>query len=159
MRSAPGRLIMLDRLLQRIRNRNEAPAEEQDRLVPLAAATLLIEVAWADHEISSEELQVVEDALTSQFELQREEVTAVIEESKAAHDESVGLYGFTRTLVEAWDEPQRFDLVVRLWQLAFADASLDRFEEHMIRKIAELLYVSHARFIEAKQIARAATGG
>jgi uncharacterized tellurite resistance protein B-like protein len=43
---------------------------------------------------------------------------------------------------------------VQLWRLALSDAELDRFEEHTIRKIAELLYVSHVRFIEAKQRAR-----
>jgi uncharacterized tellurite resistance protein B-like protein len=144
---------MLSTLLDRIRNLKDEPAEEE-RLIPLAATTLLIEVAWADHDIADEELAVVKNALTAQFDLTNSEITGIIAESKEAHEESVGLYGFTRTLVEAWDEPQRYELVVLLWRLAFADDRIDRFEEHMIRKISELLYVSHARFIEAKQTAR-----
>lgn len=144
---------MLAALLDRILGRVEA--EPDDRLVPLAAATLLIEVAWADHHISEAELGTVRSALTHQFDLTDAEVDEIIRESRSAHDESVGLQAFTRTLVEAWDEERRFDLVVHLWRLALQDAELHRFEEHTIRKIAELLYLSHARFIEAKRRARA----
>jgi len=143
---------MLATLLDRLLGREEEKADS--RLVPLAAATLLIEVAWADQNITDAELDIVRSALTSQFDLSREEVEDIVRESRSAQDESVGLYAFTRTLVEAWDEAQRFELLVQLWRLALSDAQLDRFEEHTIRKIAELLYVSHARFIEAKQRAR-----
>jgi len=143
---------MLATLLDRLLGREEEKADS--RLVPLAAATLLIEVAWADQNITDAELDIVRSALTSQFDLSREEVEDIVRESRSAQDVSVGLYAFTRTLVEAWDEAQRFELLVQLWRLALSDAQLDRFEEHTIRKIAELLYVSHARFIEAKQRAR-----
>ncbi|MGD8418550.1 MAG: TerB family tellurite resistance protein, partial [Pseudomonadales bacterium] len=135
-----------------------APEAEDPRLVPLAAATLLFEVASADQEVAEGELAVVRSALTEQFDLSEEEVRAVMRDSRTQYDESVGLYGFTRTLVDAWDEPKRFDLLVQLWRLALSDARLDRFEEHTIRKIADLLYVSHARFIEAKQHARRLVG-
>lgn len=147
---------MLRGLLDRIRNHPERAEDDVERLIRLAAATLLIEVAWADHDIADEELVIVEHALASQFDLDQGEIDELLAVSRQTHDESVGLYAFTRTLVEAWDEPRRFELVVLLWRLAFADQKLDRFEEHMIRKIAELLYVSHARFIEAKQRARSA---
>lgn len=147
---------MLAALLERILGREEERADP--RLVPLAASTLLIEVAWADHDITESELAVIRSALTSQFDLSDAEVEDIVQESRSAQDESVGLYAFTRTLVEAWDEAQRFELLVQLWRLALSDADLDRFEEHTIRRIAELLYVSHARFIEAKQRARDLSG-
>ena len=148
--------IMLSALMEKIRGLGDDVEDPSDRLIPLAAATLLIEVAWADHDIAEEELAVVQTALAEQFNLSSAEIEEVINDSRAQHDESVGLQQFTRTLVDAWNEPQRFELVVQLWRLAFSDTRLDRFEEHMIRKIAELLYVSHSRFIEAKQKARAA---
>jgi len=37
-----------------------------------------------------------------------------------------------------------------MWQVAFADDNLDRYEEHLIRKVAELTYVSHQDFIRLK---------
>ena len=37
-----------------------------------------------------------------------------------------------------------------MWEVAFADGKLDPFEEALIRKTAELLYVDHAQFIKTK---------
>ncbi len=149
---------MLSSILDRIRGTIEEAPEQRDHLLALAAGALLIEVAWADHDIAAGEMAVIRSALSDQFELSEAEVDEIIRESRDKHDESVGLYAFTRTLVEAWDEQRRYELLVNLWRLAYSDADLDRFEEHTIRKISELLYVSHARFIEAKRTARDAAG-
>jgi uncharacterized tellurite resistance protein B-like protein len=73
-----------------------------------------------------------------------------VEESRREHEQSVGLYSYTRTINAAWSEEQKFALVTALWRLAMANDELHRYEEHTIRKIAELLYLSHERFIEAK---------
>lgn len=145
----------LESILERIRGRTAPDPAESARLVVLAAATLMFEVAWADHDISDGELDLLRRALNDQFGLTGAELDAIIAESRSHQEQSVGLQAFTRTLVEAWDEAERFDLLVLLWRLALSDAHLDRFEEHMIRRIAELLYLSHSRFIEAKRVARA----
>ena len=145
---------MLRSLLEKLRGGAAENTPGRTRQVQLAAATLLIEVAWADHDISGEELAVVRSALIGQFDLEEQEVEEIIRESRKKQDESVGLHTFTRTLVEAWDEQQRFDLLVALWRLAYSDTGLHRFEEHTIRKISDLLYVSHSRFIESKRVAR-----
>lgn len=130
------------------------PEAENRNPVEIAAATLLMEVAWADHKIEDQELEHIRQALSQHFDLDGPTLDAIMDESRDHHDSSVGLYAFTRTLTEAWDEPARYDLVVAMWALALEDDSLHRFEEHMIRKISELLYVSHSRFIAAKQAAR-----
>ena len=145
---------MLRSLLEKLRGGATENTSGKRRQVQLAAATLLIEVAWADHDISEEELAVVRSALLRQFDLEEQEIEEIIRESRRQQDESVGLHSFTRTLVESWDEKQRFDLLVTLWRLAYSDAGLDRFEEHTIRKISDLLYVNHSRFIESKRVAR-----
>ncbi len=143
---------MLGRLLSRLTQ----PDQEADptRLQALAAAALLLEVAWADHDIADAELSVIERQLERQFGLSRDEVQELVEESRLAHEQSVGMYHYTRTINESWNEEQKFELVTALWRLALAEAGLDRYEEHTIRKIAELLYLSHARYIEAKLRAR-----
>lgn len=139
---------MLMQLINRLRQPAAEPEPEQ--LTALAAATLLLEVAWADHEISDRELSLIERQLTSQFQLTDAAVRELVEESKRDHAESVGMHRYTRTINEAWDEPRKFELVLALWQLALSNDELNRYEEHTIRKIADLLYLSHDRFIEAK---------
>lgn len=139
---------MLSRLLRALEQKG--PEEDKASLLPLSAAALLLEVAWADHDIAEDELYLIERQLKQTFGLPDEDVAELVAESKRAHDESVGLYGYTRTINEHWDEPRKFELITTLWRLALSDDELHRYEEHTIRKIAELLYVSHARFIEAK---------
>ncbi len=139
---------MLARLLERI----QAPADEDGRetTVELAAAVLLIEVAWADHQVADAELKAIERALTAVFQLDGDDVRTLIDESRTAQRESVGLHRFTRAIVDAWSAEQRFELLVQLWRLAYCDAGLDKYEEATVRKIADLLYVDHPRFIAAK---------
>jgi uncharacterized tellurite resistance protein B-like protein len=145
---------VLEQLLDRVRHLGQSPEEGEEHILPVAAATLLLEVAWADHEIADAELDTIRRTLKAQFALDASTIETIIQESEKRQRESVGLYSFTRTITESWSEPQRFELVVALWRLALADDSLDGFEEYMIRKIADLLYVSHSRFIEAKLLAR-----
>ncbi|MDH3643221.1 MAG: TerB family tellurite resistance protein [Gammaproteobacteria bacterium] len=145
---------MLSHLLSRLKEplaKNEAEVAE---LLPLAAAVLYLEVAWADHDIADEEMDLISRILAAQFDLPPEELHIIVTESRAQHESSVGLYRFTRIINDAWDEEAKYQLVVKLWQLALSDSELHSFEEHTIRKIAELLYVSHSRFIEAKLTAK-----
>jgi uncharacterized tellurite resistance protein B-like protein len=130
----------------------ETPAGEH--LLVLAAAALFLEVAWADHEIADAELALIESQLRQEFDLSADEIAELVAESRRAHEDSIGLYSYTRTINEHWDEQRKFTLVTALWRLALTNEGLHRYEEHTIRKIAELLYLSHSRFIEAKLIAR-----
>ncbi len=139
---------MLEKLLRLVKDPDDAP--NQERLVVLAAAALLLEVAWADHDITDEELDLIRNQLCRQFHLSADDVSSIVTESKQHHEESVGVHSYTRTINGAWDEPRKFNLIVALWQLALSDDELNRYEEHIIRRIAELLYVSHDRFIAAK---------
>lgn len=143
---------MLGRLLAKL----QAPLreDEQQPSVELAAAVLLFEVAWADHDISDVELQTVREALIREFGIDAATVDELVAESRSQHEDSVGVHRFTRAIVEVWTSEQRFQLVVQLWRLAFCDAHVDKYEDAAIRKIAELLYVSHREFISAKRTAR-----
>lgn len=143
---------MLERLLAKL----QAPVQtgEPPPTVELAAAVLLFEVAWADHEISAIELHTVRDTLTRVFGIDVATVDELVAESRSQHEDSVGVHRFTRAIVEAWTPEQRFELVVQLWRLAFCDAGADKYEDAAIRKIAELLYVGHSRFIAAKRTAK-----
>ena len=150
-------LLMLGRLLAKIQapDDNEGPQPS----VELAAAVLLFEVAWADHRISDIELATVRRTLVHEFGIDKTTVDALVAESRSQHEDSVGMHRFTRALVEAWTAEQRLQLVVQLWRLALCDAGLDKYEDAAIRKIAELLYVSHADFITAKRQAKRLAAG
>ncbi len=119
-----------------------------------AAAALMFEVAWADHDVAAAELTLLLEVLQHQFAIdavRAEQIYRIIRDEQNAN---VGLFPFTRALNEQLSADDKFAIVCALWQIALADADLSAFEEHTIRKIADLLYVPHSRFIEAKLIAR-----
>jgi uncharacterized tellurite resistance protein B-like protein len=143
---------MLSRLLERIRQPDEQTVSEDDLVI--AAAALFLEVAWADHDIAEEELSIVRKALADTFGLAQEAIEEIIQDAHDHHDDSVGIYGFTRAINENWSLERRTDLVVQLWRLALADDDLSKYEEYTIRKIADMLYIGHSAFIQAKLTAK-----
>jgi uncharacterized tellurite resistance protein B-like protein len=121
---------------------------------PMAAAMLLLEVAWADQNITDEELQATRDAVQSMFGLSSEQVQALVDRAKTEHDTAISMYPFTRAVNESLSMDDKRHLILLLWRLAGADNDVDVHEEYTIRRIADLLYVSHDDFIAAKLEAR-----
>lgn len=133
-----------------------APAYDSGERLRLATAALLAEVMRMDSEIKDEERSVIEASLRGSFSLSAEqaaELTVVAEQSgREAHD----YYQFTSAINRSFDLAQRIALVENLWRVAYADEQLSRYEDHLIRKISDLLYVPHRDFIAAKMRARGA---
>ena len=135
----------------------ESEVDEQESLA-YAAAMLLFEVAWADHEITPEELLRIDASLQSLFGVTQGTAQRLAERARIEHVEATSMYPFTREVKDALDADERYILMVALWQLALADEDLGTYEESAIRSIAELLYVSHRNFIRAKLEAKRLQG-
>ena len=65
-------------------------------------------------------------------------------------DESTSLYEFTRVINDNYTPQQKLQLISAMWVVAYADGNLDKYEEHLIRRVAELTYVAHEDYIRAK---------
>jgi uncharacterized tellurite resistance protein B-like protein len=120
----------------------------------MAAAMLLLEVAWADQNISDAELDSTREAVQSMFGLTQEQVQSLVDRAKSEHDTAISMYPFTRAVNESLSMDDKRQLILMLWRLAGADNDVDVHEEYTIRRIADLLYVSHEDFIAAKLEAR-----
>ncbi len=116
----------------------------------IAAIALLIEVARADNHHTREERQAIAQAATEVFGVQEPVRTMLIEEAARAVEESISLFDFTRVLNEGLDRDAKYRLLECLWQVAYADGNLDTYEEYYLRKIGELLHLSHRDLIRAK---------
>ena len=121
---------------------------------PLAAAALMLEVTWADHETDSTEIESSAALLKQLFDLDAVVAGQLVDDARDRLQHNVGVQTYTRHLNEALSEPDKFDVITALWRVAQASNGVDRFEEHTIRRIADLLYLSHDRFIQAKLLAR-----
>lgn len=129
----------------------ETPEREQSALSPqLAAAVLMVEVMAADHEWDDAERTTILELLTTQFSLSDLEAQALLEEASATQKTTHDLYAFTKLVNEHYENGQKYQLLVSLWRVAFADDQIDGYEDYIIRKIADLLNVDHSQFIRAK---------
>ncbi|AJQ95922.1 TerB family tellurite resistance protein [Gynuella sunshinyii] len=129
-------------------NAEEESADSLD--VKLAEAVLLVEVMMADNRVDDQEIQGIREVLAQEFSLSQREQDEVIEAAEQMVQESNDLYRFTECLNSHFDVERKFQFIVKLWRIAFADGDLDQYEDHMIRKINELLYLHHSHFMRAK---------
>lgn len=116
----------------------------------LATAALLIEVASADDSLDDEEFDTLKKVLAERFQLsstQLEELTAL---AKMEQEQATSLYQFTQLINQECRPAEKFELLKAMWEVAYADGRLDKYEDHLIRKVAELIYVPHSEFIRAK---------
>jgi len=139
--------------LKQIINQHEPKADEH--ALPRAAAVLLLELAAADAGIDDSERQVIEQAVLEHFGLEAAEVQALIEEAGKRQRESHSLHEFTHQLRTGLSPEERGELVEWLWKVSFADGRLDRQEEHLVRRLADLLGVPHREFVRRKHRAQA----
>lgn len=116
----------------------------------LAACALLLEVTLADHDEDPSEIEALKRAMQCQFEIQDALFEALLGATRNHVKESISLFEHTRVLNEELDHRSKITLVEMMWDIAHADGQLDHHEEHLIRRMAELLYVEHADFILAK---------
>ena len=63
-------------------------------------------------------------------------------------------YEFTRVINDDFSFEEKYDLIKSMWEIAFADGNVDKYEEYVIRKVSDLIYISHPDFIESKQKAK-----
>ncbi len=146
---------MFEKLRQLVRQRAAASTTPDEAVsVAQAAAMLLLEVAWADHEIDDAELDAMRRTLKSLYLMEDAAFEALIRQARADHDASTGLFPFTRTLNDALTVEEKTALLTELWRLTRFSGERHHYEEHVIRKIADLLYLSHEDFIATKLIAR-----
>jgi len=124
--------------------------EEKEYRLRLAAAALLIETARADFSEDKVERDVLEKLLNETLDLGRKEVRELIAQAESQVDEATSLYDFTRVINDHYLPAQKLELIASMWRVAYADGRLDKYEEYLIRQVAELCYVSHQDYIRTK---------
>ncbi len=127
-----------------------AVAEDTDHQLKLACAALLIEMMQQDGEVHEREQQAVKKVLRQKFQVTDTELHELYALAEQEAHQATDYHQFTRLIAEHYSQPEKIKLVELLWQVAYADAHLDKYEEHMVRRIADLIHVSHAEFIKAK---------
>lgn len=116
----------------------------------LASAALLIEVMNTDQELDAREAEKFIEVIQSTLDIADEEISELQALAEQEARDATSLYEFTRLINDNYSYQQKYQLIENMWRIAFSDEKLDKYEDHLIRRIADLIYVSHSDFIRAK---------
>ena len=128
--------------------------DDGEHELQLATALLLVEIARADHSLAGIEQETIIALLSEHFSLNAAELETLVARAHAEADHVASLQGFTRRLHEELEYADKLKIVEMLWEVAFADEVLSRHEDGLVRKIGDLLYVSHGDQIRLRNAVR-----
>jgi uncharacterized tellurite resistance protein B-like protein len=143
---------------QRIIVTETVSADELEYQLQLACAALMIEVLYADYSVEQDELDTLRGVLQDHFDLDKDEAESLIELAEEERADATDYYQFTSLINEYHTQKQKRELITRLWQMVYADRSVHKFEEHLVRRLADLLHVPHSAYIQSKHEAAARSG-
>jgi uncharacterized tellurite resistance protein B-like protein len=127
----------------------DSELDTQTRMA-LATAALLVELMKSDSHIDKREKETLRQVLSVSFNIEQSALDDIVALAEQQSHEASSLYEFTALINQQYSYQQRVELMESLWRVAFADSTIDKYEEHLIRKIADLIYVNHSDFIKAK---------
>lgn len=123
---------------------------DHEQAVRTATVALLVEVARADFGVDDAEREVILQIIERHYAVTADEARLIADEAESHADDATCLHPLTRLITSQCSLEERVEIVRLLWEISFADGHVDKHEEHLVRKVADLLYVPHNRFIKAK---------
>ena len=127
-----------------------APEQVTEESLHLACAALFIEMMYMDDKTRAEEQDMILKSVRDIFSLSVEEAKTLISLATQQRKQATDYYQFTSLINKGFTQEQKTTLIKKLWKIAYADGELDKYEENMVRKMADLLHVPHLEFIKTK---------
>jgi uncharacterized tellurite resistance protein B-like protein len=147
-------LNLIKNLLGCPRDPAEVAREERQQLKQ-SVAQLLHECMRVDvpgeHPV---ETAAAHNALTDLFACDAAEAAALLAQARANTNSLSSYFAATSAIKRAFSPEERARLVEHLWRITYADGNPDLEEEHLVRKIADLIYVSNTHSMMARSRAR-----
>ena len=125
----------------------DGQGESSEHALQLATAALMLEMSRMDDDMDASERQVIHQNVRERFDLSAAEADELVALAGEEAQQATDYHQFTSLIHEHFSPAQKIQVIEQLWRVA---SQLDKHEEYMMRKIADLLYVSHRDFIAAK---------
>ncbi|HET9404380.1 MAG TPA: TerB family tellurite resistance protein [Burkholderiales bacterium] len=129
------------------------PGHER-RHLHVAVASLLHEASRVDLREDGTEHAAAQAGLADLFGLTEQEAAAVLAEGRGKARQMTSYFGAVAVVKRDMGQPERVRLIEHLWRIAYADGPLDPYEDHYVRKIGHLLYVTNTDIVLARNRAR-----
>lgn len=142
---------MIAKLRRFIQSHTQAiTPEDKAHQLKLAAASMLLEVVFADDTLAVEEVALLPSLLTETLLMSEQDAKALIDEAKSVQGNATSLFEFTNAINTEFSLEQKQQLLLAMWQLAYADGQLSHYEDQIIRRTADLLYLKHSELIQMR---------
>ena len=123
---------------------------DADENLRLATCILLIEVSKSDDDFDLDEQKKIRSLIKSNFNLSDIQIEHLFTLSKDTHNEMTSLYEWTDIINNDCSYEQKLTIIGFMWDIAFTDERLDKYEDYTIRKVCDLIHVKHVDFINLK---------
>lgn len=124
--------------------------QKTDHDVRIAVCALLVEMARIDETFTATEMETILSILKDKYGLSQEYAEALIAEAERALAESVDLWQFSNLINENYSEEEKIEIIETLWRIVYVDGKMDRYEHYLMKKLKNLLRLSHNQLIDAK---------
>ncbi|MCB0281684.1 MAG: TerB family tellurite resistance protein [Calditrichae bacterium] len=143
-------LTKLQNLLDNLLAGHDYESEDSEYDLKIATCVLFLELAYADFNLTDEEEKQLRESLRSFFKIDDHEVDELIETAKKKRQQRTDIWLFTNNIKSKFDREEKIKIIEMLWNLVYADGYMDKYEEALMRKISNLLGLSHGEMIQAK---------
>ncbi len=135
-------------------NDNNSSINNNDKKLQIAACTLLVEMGKADSNFTAEEREKIISIMKNIFSIEEDYINELIELSEKKISESDSIYEYTTIINENFSNTEKYELIKNLWRLIYTDDVLNKYEEHLVKKIGILLNIEYTNIISAKLIVK-----
>jgi uncharacterized tellurite resistance protein B-like protein len=126
------------------------------RDLAVAATALMVQLARVDASEDEVELSTIVECAVRSKEVAPDDAESILEQARSQADSATSMYEFTEQLNTELDQTEKSSVLESIWRVAFADGRIDKYEEHLIRRIADLLHLNHREYMEARHRAEIA---
>ena len=123
-----------------------------------AIAGLLYDVTRMDSDIRPEDMRAAQRALVNLAGVSEQQAQALLDHAGDDRRRITSYHDAVSTINRACAMEDRVRLVEHLWRVAHADDQLHLHEDHLVRKLADLMHVSNTESMLARQRARTRSG-
>ena len=129
---------------------SDAPDEAETMTLEKAAGALLIEVSKSDYDQDPAEVEKIRDLLSRHFSVSLDDMEGFMKDVEDHSHQGTSLYPYTRFINDNCSNEEKYLLIKSLWEVAAEDGRIDKYEDYVIRKVSDLIYLPHSDFIRAK---------
>jgi uncharacterized tellurite resistance protein B-like protein len=143
-------MLNLNRFFVKQEDGVESVAKDETERVQVATCALLLEIAHSDEEFTDTERDAILTIVQREFDLSKELAHELLDLSKKEREKSIDLWQFAKAIREGYSVEEKIKVMETVWEVIYADGTLDPHEDYLVHKLSKLLGLSHKQLIDAK---------